>query len=178
MHVQRVLPPHVRRESWTVLGDDGPVEPIERYLAYLTDIERSPNTVKAYAHDLKDWFVFLTGQGLRRQLAQALGQLRASGIRPRSRASLPTIKTKPPSDNNRPLLTTAISRHADSSKTLPPTSPPRSGHRREEALNMTIDSRQATAAGRREHVLICHIRHGRGGHGGRRRWHRLGAAAG
>ena len=39
-------------------------QPIERYLAYLTDIERSPNTVKAYAHDLKDWFVFLTGQGL------------------------------------------------------------------------------------------------------------------
>ena len=64
MHVQRVLPPHVRRESWTVLGDDGPVRPIERYLAYLTDIERSPNTVKAYAHDLKDWFVFLAGQGL------------------------------------------------------------------------------------------------------------------
>jgi integrase/recombinase XerD len=64
MHVQRVLLPHVRRESWTVLGDDGPVQPIERYLAYLTDIERSPNTVKAYAHDLKDWFVFLTGRGL------------------------------------------------------------------------------------------------------------------
>jgi site-specific recombinase XerD len=64
MHVQRVLPRHVRRESWTVLDDDGPVQPIERYLAYLTDIERSPNTVKAYAHDLKDWFVFLTGQGL------------------------------------------------------------------------------------------------------------------
>ena len=67
MHVQRVLPPGVRRESWTVLGDDGPVQPIERYLAYLTDIERSPNTVKAYAHDLKDWFVFLTGQGLDRR---------------------------------------------------------------------------------------------------------------
>jgi integrase/recombinase XerD len=64
MHVQRVLPPHGRRESWTVLGDDGPVQPIERYLAYLTDIERSPNTVRAYAHDLKDWFVFLAGQGL------------------------------------------------------------------------------------------------------------------
>lgn len=42
-------------ESWTVLGDEGgPVEPIERYLAYLTDVEKSPNTVKAYAHDLKD----------------------------------------------------------------------------------------------------------------------------
>ncbi len=64
MLVQRVLLPAARRESWTVLGDDGPVQPIERYLAYLTDIERSPNTVKAYAHDLKDWFVFLTRQGL------------------------------------------------------------------------------------------------------------------
>ena len=61
MLVQRVLLPATRRESWTVLGDDGPVPPIERYLAYLTDIERSPNTVKAYAHDLKDWFVFLAG---------------------------------------------------------------------------------------------------------------------
>jgi integrase/recombinase XerD len=41
-----------------------PVEPIERYLAFLTDVDRSPNTVKAYAHDLKDWFVFLAGRGL------------------------------------------------------------------------------------------------------------------
>jgi site-specific recombinase XerD len=65
MHVQRVLSPATRLESWTVLGDDGsPVGPVERYLAYLTDIERSPNTVKAYAHDLKDWFVFLARQGL------------------------------------------------------------------------------------------------------------------
>ena len=35
MHVQRVLLPATRRESWTVLGEDGPVQPIERYLAYL-----------------------------------------------------------------------------------------------------------------------------------------------
>jgi site-specific recombinase XerD len=41
-----------------------PVAPIERYLAYLSDIERSPNTIKAYAHDLKDWFTFLGGRGL------------------------------------------------------------------------------------------------------------------
>ena len=41
-----------------------PIEPVERYLAYLTDVERSPNTVKAYAHDLKDWFVFLAVRGL------------------------------------------------------------------------------------------------------------------
>jgi hypothetical protein len=39
MLVQRVLLPATRRESWTVLSDDGPVQPIERYLAYLTDIE-------------------------------------------------------------------------------------------------------------------------------------------
>jgi site-specific recombinase XerD len=56
--------PASQRESWTVLGEDAvPVGPVERYLAYLTDIERSPNTVKAYAHDLKDWFVFLGGRG-------------------------------------------------------------------------------------------------------------------
>ena len=43
-----------------MLGTDAaPVAPVERYLAYLTDIERSPNTVKAYAHDMKDWFSFL-----------------------------------------------------------------------------------------------------------------------
>lgn len=65
MLVQRVVMPASRRESWTVLGDDAvPIEPVERYLAYLTDIERSPNTVKAYAHDLKDWFVFLAGRCL------------------------------------------------------------------------------------------------------------------
>jgi integrase/recombinase XerD len=57
--------PDSRRESWTVLGEDGvPVEPVERYLAFLTDVERSPNTVKAYAHDLKDWFVFLAGRAM------------------------------------------------------------------------------------------------------------------
>jgi integrase/recombinase XerD len=63
--VQRVVVPDSQRESWTVLGeDDVPVEPVERYLAFLSDIERSPNTVRAYAHDLKDWFVFLAGRGL------------------------------------------------------------------------------------------------------------------
>ncbi len=32
---------------------------VERFLAYLASIERSPNTIKAYAHNLKDWFGFL-----------------------------------------------------------------------------------------------------------------------
>jgi integrase/recombinase XerD len=53
MFVQRVVMSGSRSESWTVLDRDGvPVGPVERYLAYLTDVERSPNTVKAYAHDL------------------------------------------------------------------------------------------------------------------------------
>lgn len=65
MQVARVISPVSSRESWTVLGeDDSPVAAVDRYLAYLTDIERSPNTVKAYAHDLKDWFGFLAERGL------------------------------------------------------------------------------------------------------------------
>ena len=64
MNVARVAMPASGVTSWTVLADDdAPVEPIERYLAYLTDIERSPNTVKAYAHDLKDYFDFLVRRG-------------------------------------------------------------------------------------------------------------------
>jgi hypothetical protein len=60
MRVQRVVMPGSGLESWTVVGDDHVVfEPVERFLAYLASIERSPNTVKAYAHDLKDWFSYL-----------------------------------------------------------------------------------------------------------------------
>ena len=65
MRVQRVLMPGSGAESWTLLGDDQvPVEPAERFLGYLTSIEKSPNTVKAYAHDLKDWFTYLAGHDL------------------------------------------------------------------------------------------------------------------
>ena len=60
MHVQRVAVAASPVNSWTVLGDDDvAVEPVERYLAFLTDTDKSPNTVKAYAHDLDqkgpDW---------------------------------------------------------------------------------------------------------------------------
>ena len=65
MFVQRVVVPSSQFESWTVIGDEGaPVEPVERFLSFLSDVERSPNTVKAYAHDLKDWFCFLQHAGL------------------------------------------------------------------------------------------------------------------
>ena len=64
MLVQQVLMPGSGRESWTLLGDDGEVvEPAERYLAYLSAIERSPNTVRAYAVSLKLWFEFLQHAG-------------------------------------------------------------------------------------------------------------------
>ena len=65
MRVQRVVMPGSELESWTVLGEDCvPVEPVERFLGYLASVERSPNTIKAYAHDLKDWFSFLALRGL------------------------------------------------------------------------------------------------------------------
>lgn len=65
MQVQRVVMPGSGVESWTVLGDDdAPVGPVERFLGFLTDVERSPNTVKAYAHDLKDFWVFLACRGV------------------------------------------------------------------------------------------------------------------
>jgi len=63
--VARVVVSGSRRESWTVVGEDELiVEPAERFLSLLTDSGRSPNTVKAYAHDLRDWFDFLAGRGL------------------------------------------------------------------------------------------------------------------
>ena len=44
--------------------DDVPVVPVDRFLAYLTDIGRSPNTVKAYAFDLKNYWEFISFRGL------------------------------------------------------------------------------------------------------------------
>jgi hypothetical protein len=65
VRVQRVVMPS-GVESATVLRGGSVVEPIERFLAHLTAIERSPNTVKAYAHDLRDYFEFLEHHGLQR----------------------------------------------------------------------------------------------------------------
>ena len=45
MFVHPVVVPGSGTRSWTVLGDDDvPVVPVDRFLAYLTDIGRSPNT--------------------------------------------------------------------------------------------------------------------------------------
>ena len=65
MLVHPVVIPGSGTRSWTVLGDDDvPVVPVDRFLAYLTDIGRSPNPVRAYAHDLKDYWSFIGFRGL------------------------------------------------------------------------------------------------------------------
>lgn len=51
--------------SWTAIGSHRrPIEPVESYLAWLSDIERSPNTVRAYALDPKSYWSFLEASEL------------------------------------------------------------------------------------------------------------------
>ena len=58
--VRRVRMPATGEESWTVVGPDArPVALIDEFLAWLTQIERSPNTVEAYARDLALFWSFL-----------------------------------------------------------------------------------------------------------------------
>lgn len=53
------------RVRWTLTHEDGrPVEPAERFLRYRFHTEASPNTLRAYAHDLKLFFGFVEEQGL------------------------------------------------------------------------------------------------------------------
>ncbi|MBN3878880.1 tyrosine-type recombinase/integrase [Nostoc sp. JL23] len=60
MKVQRVRIPNGEKVTWIVLGDDYlPVEPIRQYLAYLENIERSPNTIRSYAHHLSLYWEYL-----------------------------------------------------------------------------------------------------------------------
>jgi len=40
------------------------VGPVEAFLAHLHAAERSPNTVRAYGHDLRDWYEFCDRSGL------------------------------------------------------------------------------------------------------------------
>jgi site-specific recombinase XerD len=64
VRVQRVVMPW-DAVSWTVLEDNGdPVGVVDRFLGFLSSSEKSPNTVRSYAHDLKDWFCYLSGRDL------------------------------------------------------------------------------------------------------------------
>lgn len=65
MKVQRVQFADRQGVTWTVLGDDYlPITPIADFLTYLRNIERSPNTIKAYAFHLKLYWEYLQSRGL------------------------------------------------------------------------------------------------------------------
>lgn len=62
--VQRVVPP-AGEESWTVLDPaHDVVAPVDRFLAHLSAVERSPATVRSYAFDLRDFVELLDQVGL------------------------------------------------------------------------------------------------------------------
>lgn len=64
MPVQSLVAGASGRRSYTVLGrDDRPIAPVEAFLSHIDHLNYSPNTVKAYAHDLQDLFVWLDGCG-------------------------------------------------------------------------------------------------------------------
>jgi Phage integrase, N-terminal SAM-like domain len=50
--------------SATVLGPEGVVAPVEKYLAFLDDLNRSSHTVRGYASDLALYFEFLSERGV------------------------------------------------------------------------------------------------------------------
>lgn len=60
MKVQRVCLPNTNQISWIVLDDDFvPIQPILSYLTFLDDLDRSPNTIRATAHHLKQYWEYL-----------------------------------------------------------------------------------------------------------------------
>lgn len=60
MKVQKGLLPDSNQQIWMVLGDDYlPIESIQKYLSYLDSLQRSPNTISSYAHNLKLYWEFL-----------------------------------------------------------------------------------------------------------------------
>src|SRR5680860_816506 len=64
MLIQRVVAPG-GAASWTVVDERfEPVEPVERYLAHLQAVERSPNTLRAYASSLRLFFEHLADRGV------------------------------------------------------------------------------------------------------------------
>ncbi|MCA1677526.1 MAG: site-specific integrase [Actinobacteria bacterium] len=85
LEVRRVRMPSSGVESWTLVGcDRRPVPLVDEFLAWLTHIERSPNTVEAYARDLKLFWAFLVSRDLPwdRVTVAELGEFAAWARRP------------------------------------------------------------------------------------------------
>ena len=83
--VRRVRMPSSGVESWAVVGPDGrPVGLVDEFLGWLTGIERSPNTVEAYARDLGLFWSFLDERGVPwdRVSVAELGEFAAWARRP------------------------------------------------------------------------------------------------
>jgi integrase/recombinase XerD len=65
MKVQKVRIPDSNKITWFVLDNDFiPVDPIKSYLKYLDNLERSPNTIHAYANHLKLYWEYLASANL------------------------------------------------------------------------------------------------------------------
>lgn len=65
MKVQRVCLPGTDRVAWLVLDDNYiPVQPIFSYLIFLQNLDRSPNTIRAIAHQLKLFWEYLRDEHL------------------------------------------------------------------------------------------------------------------
>ena len=65
MKVQRVRLPHTEQVRWIVLDDAFiPIQPFCSYLAFLGDLDRSPNTIRATAHHLKLVWEYLRDEHL------------------------------------------------------------------------------------------------------------------
>src|SRR5215813_7857796 len=65
MKVQRVRLPGTDRVAWLVLDDSYiPIQPILSYLAFLQNLDRSPNTIRATAHRLKLFWEYLRDEHL------------------------------------------------------------------------------------------------------------------
>jgi integrase/recombinase XerD len=58
--VQQARNPDTNQLTWLVIGADYlPIEPTQRYLKYLENLERSPNTIRSYANHLRLFWEFL-----------------------------------------------------------------------------------------------------------------------
>lgn len=80
-----MLLPTTSTDSWTVIGADlRPIEPVDEFLGFLTNIERSPNTVEAYARDLRFFWEFLGKRSIdwRQVGARDLGEFAAWARQP------------------------------------------------------------------------------------------------